>query len=91
MRGGRYPKLQMVHLISCNAFTSRAADEVGAALEAHRLNAALARACVAPNLGVASGARAGDNPRALRPRKWQGVGWTSCGQCAAVHLVCELA
>ena len=51
MRGGRYPKLQMVHLIFCNAFTSRAADEVGAALEAHRLNAALARACVAPNGG----------------------------------------
>ena len=74
VRGGRDAKLQMVPLITSTAYTSRAADEVGAALEAHRLMQ-LSHVPVWRTTGVASGARAGDNSRALRPRKRQDVTW----------------
>ena len=83
MRDGRDAKPQMVHLITSIAYASRATREVGAALEA-RLLIRLSHAPVWRTAGIASGARAGDFPRAYRPRKWQDVGWTSRGQYAAV-------
>ena len=87
MRDGRDAKPQMVHLITSIAYASRAAREVGAALEVRRLMR-LSHAPVWRTTGVASAARAGDNPRALRPLKWQDVRWMSRGQYAAVMVVC---
>ena len=83
MRGGRDAKPQTVRPIISIAHTSRAAREGRRRSRGASFDTALACARVAHS-GMASGARAGDFPRAYRPRKWQDVGWASRGQYAAV-------